>query len=290
MRIIIAGATGYLGNKLAEKFCVPGEGDRNALLLLARNKNKLSETLKKKDNVQICEIYTDQLKEEIEAFNPDMAYCTTCCYETDPEYLYKTIDAHYVFPSQLLKILSCLGKPIRLISAGTSLPPLLNLYSLTKKHFADLGAFFHQNKKIEFVNMMLESFYGIDEPRNRFITRSILQLKANQALLLTEGLQKRDFIFIDDVVEIMVFLASCKMPETGCGIPVGTGTAPSIREIVTFLRQETHSQSDLRFGSVKMRNNEPSTVADLSILRGLGYAKPIMPWQEGMKKVIGALK
>jgi hypothetical protein len=55
------------------------------------------------------------------------------------------------------------------------------------------------------------------------------------------------------------------------------------------LHKETNSQSKLQFGAVEMRKNEPSTVADLSVLRGLGYSKPLTHWQDGMKKVIEAL-
>ena len=167
---------------------------------------------------------------------------------------------------------------------------MLNLYSLTKKQFAELGTFFHKKGEIKFVNLLLESFYGIDEPKNRFITRSILQLKSNQDLLLTKGTQKRDYIFIDDVVDIMYFLSTCVINEDVCDISVGTGIASAIKEIVLFLHRETDSESNLKFGAIEMREHEPSTVANLSVIRQLGYSKPLIHWQDGMKKLIEALK
>jgi CDP-paratose synthetase len=251
----------------------------------------LSKNLQCRDNISICEIYDGFLEKKIRRFSPDVVYCTTCCYETDSEYLLKTIDANYVFPSQILRIIANLKtRPVRFISVGTSLPPSLNLYSLTKKHFAELGKLFHKKTEIEFVNLSLESFYGIDEPRNRFITRSILQLKSNQELLLTEGTQKRDYIFIDDVVEIMYFLSTCAISKDIYDIPVGTGIAPTVKEIILFLCNETGSRSNLRFGAIEMREHEPSTVADISVIRNLGYSKPLASWQGGMKKVIEAIK
>jgi CDP-paratose synthetase len=258
---------------------------------LVRDKNSLSKKLQCRNDVLVCEIYNESPQNKIEEFSPDVVYCTTCCYETEPEYLLKTIDANYVFPSQILRIIAGLEKkPIRFISVGTSLPSSLNLYSLTKKQFAELGNFFHKKTKIEFVNLLLESFYGIDEPKNRFITRSILQLKSDQDLFLTEGTQKRDYIFIDDVIEIMCFLSSCVVNKDVYDIPVGTGIAPAIKEIIMFLYHETGSKSNLKFGGIKMRENEPSTVADLSLIRQLGYSKPLIHWQDGMKKLIEALK
>jgi CDP-paratose synthetase len=137
---------------------------------------------------------------------------------------------------------------------------------------------------------LLESFYGIDEPKNRFITRSILRLKSNHDLLLTEGTQKRDYIFVDDVVEIMYFLSACAIAKDVCDIPIGTGIAPAIKEIIFFLCHATGSKSNLKFGAIELREHEPSTVADLSVIRRLGYLKPLMCWQDGMKKLIEVLR
>jgi CDP-paratose synthetase len=292
MKVLIAGATGYLGNRLTEMFLrPPPEGSHNELLLLVRNRNSLPNNLLCRNNISICEIYNGQMEKRIEEFSPDVVYCTTCYYETDSEYLLKTIDANYVFPSQILRIIAGLkAKPVRFISVGTSLPSSLNLYSLTKKQFAELGEFYHKKLKIEFVNLLLESFYGIDEPKDRFITRSILQLKSNQDLLLTEGIQKRDYVFIDDVVKIMLFLSTCVINKEQCDIPVGTGIAPAIREIILFLCHEIGSKSNLNFGAIRMREHEPSTVADLSVIRKLGYLKPLTHWQNGMKRLIEALR
>jgi CDP-paratose synthetase len=185
------------------------------------------------------------------------------------------------------------SKRVRFISVGSSIPSNLNLYSLTKKQFSEIGIFFHQLRKIEFVNLLLESFYGIDEPHDRFITNSILKLKSNQELPLTEGIQKRDYILIDDVIEILFFLLDCDLSSgvfhSEITIPVGSGISPSIKEIILFLHGETKSSSSLLFGAKPMRENEPSTVANLSMLRSIGFNKKITPWKDGMRKVIKGL-
>jgi len=296
MNIVITGATGYLGSKLVERLLDPpplAVNCENNLLLIVRNKSFVPKKINKMKNVLICNINEDSLHDSVVSFSPDIIFSTTCCYETDPEFIYKTVDSNYVFPAKLLQIAATLTKAVRFFSIGTSLPSSLNLYTLTKNHFAELGFYFQQIGKIEFVNILLENFYGINEPDNRFITRSILRLKANQDLLLTEGTQRRDFIFIDDVVEILKFLVDHKetgiLAEFGYAIPIGTGVAPSIREVIVFLHNEIHSKSALKFGAVEMRKNEPSTMADLSILKKLGFIKPLMYWQDGMRKVIESI-
>jgi CDP-paratose synthetase len=298
MNIIIAGADGYLGFMLSERIYSYFHNNSNnkfTILLIFKNESFLSEELLNKDNISICNINNILLQKQILNFSPDIIFCTTCCYETEPENLNRTIDANYVFPARLLQIASLVKvKIVKFISIGTSLPSTLNLYSLTKNHFVGLGIWFHKAGIINFINIALESFYGINEPNDRFISRSILQLKANDDLLLTEGIQKRDFIIIDDVIEILLFLVECKetsiLDEFYNTISVGTGIAPSIKEVILFLYNELNSKSILKFGMIEMRRNEPSTIADLSVLRNLGFTKPLLHWKDGMKKVIGSIE
>lgn len=288
MNIIIAGATGYLGQKLLERLI-----NRNhKIMIIMRSTNAYLNELIEKKKIDGCGVAVDELEYKIRSFEPDVVFCTTCCYETDPNFLDKTIDANYGFPSLLLRIVSHLeiGKNIRFISIGTSLPPTLNLYSLTKYQFGEIGRFFGMTGKIQFVNILLESFYGIDEPPVRFISRSIIKLKNNSELLLTEGKQKRDFIFIDDVTKILEYL--CYSPvdfqayDNYLSLPVGSGCQPSIMEILYYLKELCNSNSDLKFGTISLRKNEPSTVADLSLLRELGYRDEIVFWKDGMKKIV----
>ncbi|MDR2692666.1 MAG: NAD(P)-dependent oxidoreductase [Chitinispirillales bacterium] len=288
MNIVITGATGYLGVRFAERLC---QNHTYKILLTVRDESRLPEIFKSTKNISICNINADSLQNQMIKFDADVILSTTCCYELDTEYLYRTVDANYVFPAKLLEIAAMAKKKnVRFISLGTGLPSSLNLYSLTKRHFAELGNFFREIGKVEFINLALESFYGVNEPNNRFITKSITRLKANQELLLTEGTQKRDFIYIDDVIDVLLFFVESDTMSVNMGhIPVGTGVAPSIKEIILFLHEELRSGSSLRFGHVKMRENEPSTCADISVLRKLGYSKPFMHWRDGMRKVIGSV-
>jgi len=293
LNILIAGATGFLGMKLTERLCdFISPTDTINLFLLVRNKIKLTEEILYNKNITICDINSNTLQEKIIDFAPDIIFSTSCCYETEIESLLKTIDANYVFPARLLQIAVILQKHVRFISIGTGLPSFTNSYSLAKRQFAELGFLLHKNSNVDFLNLELESFYGINEPKDRFISKSILLLKSNQDLLLTEGTQKRDFIFIDDLVEILVFLIDCNLTVLSnkeYNIPIGTGINPSIKEIILFLYNEINSKSNLKFGAVKNRDNEPNTCADLSILRKLGFSRPLIHWKDGMKKVIGSI-
>ena len=291
MNIVISGSTGYLGLRLAEHFCSSG----HKVLALTRTKNgRLDALAKEYGSLEICELETDELFFMLSRFSPGVFFSTTCCYETDTRFLNKTVDSNYIFPAQLLKYAMLLRqdapRQIRFISLGTSLPDKLNLYSLTKKQFGDLGRFFAEIGKIQFVNVLLESFYGPDEPENRFIKNSIMKLARGETLEATEGSQHRDYIVTDDVVDMLSFLAlSDTLTEDFYSVPVGTGTAPAIREILDFLKQETGSGSKILYGARPMRKDEPSTCADLSMLRKLGYGREPVSWRDGMRMMINKI-
>ena len=292
MKIAVSGASGYLGYKLIK---VLAEKNNLILAITRKSSDRLSEIQKKyAEKISICELISDDLFVAVESFKPDCVYSTTCCYETDSKFLERTVDSNYTFPAALLKTAihsgNQIGKPVRFISIGTSLPASLNLYSLTKKQFADLGAFFANLGKIQFVNVLLESFYGSDEPENRFIPRTIRKLLDNEDVDVTEGKQHRDYVSAEDAVDILSFLATAKISEKLISIPVGSGESPAIREILEYLKIITDSKSNIKFGAVLSRPNEPSTKADLAILRNLGYTKEMTNWKDGMSKMVEDIK
>ncbi len=292
MKIAVSGANGYLGYRLIK---VLAEKNNQILAITRKSSDRLSEIQKKYgEKISVCELISDDLFVAVESFKPDCVFSTTCCYETDAKFLERTVDSNYTFPSALLKATihsgTLTGKLVRFINIGTSLPSNLNLYSLTKKQFSELGEFFANLGKVQFLNVLLESFYGSDEPENRFIPRTIRKLIKNEDVDVTEGTQHRDYISEKDAVDILSFLTTANISESFISIPVGSGESPSIREILEYLKTITNSKSMINFGAIPSRLNEPSTRADLCVLRNLGYTKDITTWKDGMKKIVEDIK
>ncbi|MBQ7561606.1 MAG: hypothetical protein IJS99_07225 [Synergistaceae bacterium] len=108
------------------------------------------------------------------------------------------------------------------------------------------------------------------EPSGRFIKSSILKLINNSPLKLTQGLQKRDIIHVEDIINIINRLIQANF--TGFhALPIGTGESHSIREIIEFLHSQTHSKSILEFGAIPSRTGEPDTLADISWYDKINY-------------------
>ena len=69
------------------------------------------------------------------------------------------------------------------------------------------------------------------------------------------------------------------------GIPVGTGIAPAISEVVDYIWNETGRKSVVHKGAVPMRKNEPDSVADTGILDATNEWHPIF-WKDGLSQMI----
>lgn len=158
------------------------------------------------------------------------------------------------------------------ISLGTSLPSDFNFYSFTKGKFSDFGQYLCKTDDFNFADLKLEMFYGdTSKPKSRFIDICISKLLNNEELLLTSGYQKRDIIHVNDVVEIISRIIISNFVEGYKQLPVGTGEHHSIKEIVLYLKDEIGSDSELKFGAIKDRKNEPDTLADISWLKIIDY-------------------
>lgn len=70
-------------------------------------------------------------------------------------------------------------------------------------------------------------------------------------------------------------------------IPLGTGDAPTIREITDYLKRACSSQSDLMYGAIPMRPGELDSVADVELMRRYGI-KTEINWKDGLRSMCEA--
>ena len=106
--------------------------------------------------------------------------------------------------------------------------------------------------------------------------------------MLTEGKQRRDFIYIDDVVNNLAKILS--IPTQGrVNIPLGTGEGISIREAIIYLKEVTNSDSELVFGAIPSRKVEPDSIADTFLMKKFGLSIRY-DWKNGFKHLVEELR
>jgi CDP-paratose synthetase len=111
---------------------------------------------------------------------------------------------------------------------------------------------------------------------------------SGEAINTTLGLQKRDIIAVSDVMTAIGNVMHSDLHGYH-EIPVGTGIAPTISEIVDYIWEETGEKSIVNKGAVPMRKNEPNCIADTELLRQIGQWTPVF-WKDGLKQMINEIK
>ncbi len=278
MNILLTGSTGYLGSNLAKELTQRGY----SVACVVRNKNKLGRLNDLRRDVLILSI--DDMQPDFRRIHFDVVIHTACTYERGGSTLHDVLEGNFYFPMQVFQLALKSGVK-RWINTGTCLPPETNSYALAKSQFVQWGKYFAEKGELQFINLVLEHFYGPAAPENQFIGWVIRKLRNNEPLRLTEGKQRRDFIYIDDVLHVYNEVACSDFSQPFIEIPVGTGVSPTIREVVQYLKAITGSHSELYFGAVPTRQHKYNSCCDTALLRSMDIL-PKMDWKAGMEMLL----
>ncbi len=289
MNILLTGATGFLGSCLLRALLKAG----HQVSVLKRSKSSLDRIVDLVPHVRAWDIDRAGIKQALDPdFNIDTVVHVATCYGRHGESESEVFQANLAFPLELLTTAVESGV-VNFINTDTSLSKNLNPYALSKKQFMEWGTLVANQGKISFVNIELEHFYGPGDDSSKFTTHVIKSCLENvPELKLTAGEQKRDFIYIDDVVEAYLLL----LEKTPRRIPVfqeyglGSGEAVTIREFVEMVHSITESKTVLNFGVLPYRENEiMESQADINALKALGWSAKV-GLRDGLAKTVAAEK
>ena len=287
MNLLITGASGFLGSALASHFLEAGH--RVALLL--RPTSQLSRLRSREGAFALGRCDSDQdIQAFISSIKPDAFIHTACAYGRQGESLVTINDANLRFGLVILQAMLSVKKPFTFINTGTVLEANVSPYALTKHQFAQWGRFLTSQSahQLRFVNVLLHHMYGPGDDPSKLTTHVLNTCHRNEPTLkLTAGEQKRDFIYIDDVVSAYsTLLEKRNNLSNTVDIEVGSGAAPSIREFVQTVHKLTASRTELQFGALPYRPNEPMHLqADISQINALGW-QPKFNLELGLRRTL----
>lgn len=283
LNILVLGANGYLGSKIVHAFI---EKDVS-IVCTKREKSNLTRLGDILDNnkVKFIPATVEAVEAALQYTCFDWVFNIACNYGRSNGLYGTVIESNIEFPLKVLdKVAECGVR--KFLTIGTGLPDRFNMYSFSKKMFSEFGKFYAEKHGINFYNMRLEMFYGSDEPKDRFIPNLICNMLAGNTVDVTVGTQKRDIIAVNDIIYAIMQLVEHRSSTGGyITIPVGTGIAPTISELVDFIWDETGRKSQINKGAVPMRKGEPDCIADTHILSEMIRWKPIF-WQDGIRQMI----
>lgn len=255
--VLITGTTGFLGSHLAKKFIKEG----HQVIGLHRAKSNFWRFSKSDEDIRWFNFENLNLDEIFKSCQVDVVIHTACSYGRNGEGIKELFASNFHFGIEVLQ--ASINSGVKtFINTDTLLPKNVNSYSLSKSLFVEAIEYFSQS--IQVINLKLEHMYGPLDDRTKFVPWLISTLIFSKEIIpLTSGIQKRDFIFINDVVEgfYSVFLKRKEL-ENYSSFDLSTGAFVEVRYFVGLIVKKIEDmfsieiKQRLNFGAKDYREND----------------------------------
>lgn len=196
MNILLTGATGFLGSHLLPELIKKG----HKVIILKRS---FSDVWRVKDYFRQVKRYDIDKIDMERAFQENkidvIIHLATDYGKKNNNNIMEMLEPNIRLPSRLLD-LGVRYEVKAFINTDTSTNSLYTLYSATKKAFVEIAGFFAGNYEMKFINIVLEYMYGERDDNTKFIRFVIESILRGREIRATKGEQKRDFIYVKDIV------------------------------------------------------------------------------------------
>lgn len=282
--ILLTGASGFLGYHLAKTLLSNGY---KVVGIKRRNSSLWRYNDVKSDNLEFYDIEDLQ-----KAFSDNMPECvihTACLYGRSGESLVEIVEANVMFGLEVFEMAKKY-KVQTFFNTDTLLKENINDYALSKRQ---LTQWLERNSSsIQIFNMKIEHMYGLKDDNKKFISWFINELVNNAKQIdLTSCEQKRDFIYIDDVVSaFLTVYSNRKSLGKFAQFDVGTGEQIVLKDFLLEIYKQCKAKFDfntfLNFGAKKMRNGETMEIIEnVEPLKNLGW-KPANNYKYNIATIV----
>jgi len=284
--ILLTGANGFLGSHLLEALLKQSY----QVVVLKRSTSNLWRIQHLTGLCKSYDLDKQSIEQAFEEQQIDYVIHTACHYGRNNDSMSKVVESNLMFGLKVFE--AGLNKGVKtFINTDSFLPRELNTYSLSKKQLVDWLK--KMSSKIQVINLKLEHMYGPKDDPTKFMAWLVSQFEQNVAeIKLTSGVQKRDFIFIDDIVSaFMTVLQNQNVLPQFSEFEVGIGQSIEVRFFVETLKKQYEkangkSDSQLNFGAIPYRDGE---VMEFKVnndsLKKLGW-KPSTHLNQGLETTL----
>ncbi len=206
MRVLITGATGFIGYHVAEHFLTTGD-DVHLIVRPSSQKDKLLH-LPGKPSLHTHHGSSEELHEIFRMASPQLVVhlAATGRYDHDLIDIETLISSNLLFGTQLLEC-AVRNHASYFINTGTfwqyqdsdSYNPT-SLYAATKQAFQDVLLYYIRSFGLKSMTLILFDTYGPKDPRQKVFHYLRQSSATGETLLMSQGEQLMDLVFITDVV------------------------------------------------------------------------------------------
>jgi nucleoside-diphosphate-sugar epimerase len=300
--ILITGATGFIGSNLART--LSKSGDRISIFLKRQpNLWRLKDIISQFDTYVVDISNPDMIKQKIMKIKPDIVYhCATYGVYPFQKDLNTIIQTNVIGSANLMQVLAKYNDLEKFINIGsvfeygpklkpakeTDIVKPVTTYGIAKVAQTHLAQYFALANNLPTVTLRIFTTYGTYEERGRLIPDIMFALIRKTHLNLACPAARRDFIYVDDVINALIKTAKTRGIE-GEIFNIGGGREYNVQEIVD-LAQEI-SQTNLRISSDYKKQLEfDRIVGTKTVFANIEKARKVLSWKpkysikEGLKK------
>lgn len=280
-KILVTGATGFLGKNVCKRLLsMPGMAD----ILMTGGHEDIETSIQKLDLTNFVNV-SDYINET----RPDIVFHLGGFVDLTRTFdvAKRCINVNVIGTTHLLEALSrnppkcfILASTEEVYGEGdipykeenTTYPP--SPYSISKLTAEHMSRMYAIQCGYPLIIFRIGTMYGPHQPEHRYIHQTINKALANEEIPLNSGTKKRDYIYVDDVVDAMVKVFELKRYHGVEVINLGSGTNMTLKSLVEKIVRLTNSTSTLRIGQIPDRISE----ADDWLL-DIVKAKKILDWE-----------
>lgn len=259
-KVLVTGGKGYLGSLLINQLSKEGAEIYSTSLKPSLNEREYQ--------VNICD--ARQVENLINEVRPDFVFHlaasldrrrTFDCYE-------QIMDVNVTGTLNLLRALKEIEYSNLIFTSSSEVygnnkspfsedSPLMpaSPYSLSKAYAEHLITTFSGTYDKNYTILRLFNFYGKNMSENFFIPQLISTLNRNENFEMTEGKQKRDFLYVEDVIQALILSARNNNSRREI-FNVCSGTGVSLKELAEEVERNMPGKGKVLYGAIPYRKNE----------------------------------
>lgn len=253
-RILLTGATGFLGSHLLGALVKEGYD----IIILKRSFSniwRIQNVLLQIKSYDVDKISIKKIFDENEI--EGIIHLATDYGRKNNNDIIQMIKVNIELPTQLLDL--CIKYGIKFfINTHTHVNNKYSLYSAMKSSFLEILRFFIANYQIKFINMRLEYMYGEKDDYNKFVPFVIKSILEDKEIRATKGEQKRDFIYVKDVVNAYIKVLNNleKFNDEFVEFEIGSGNSISLCDFVGKIEEQINKKGNIKWGEIPYKKNE----------------------------------
>ncbi|WP_208996363.1 NAD-dependent epimerase/dehydratase family protein [Pseudovibrio ascidiaceicola] len=291
-RILVTGASGYIGSKLTESLLAV---ENTEVHLILRDKSKLNPKFTAKCKLHLYDGNFEDLKQLFRKHPISQVYHLAAWsgFETPAEQLNELINSNLLFITHLLEAMK--GSECRLIvntgsywqKNDTADYAPYCLYAATKQAAEVIIDHYIRNHDFSAITLHLHDVYGDDDPRKKIFNLVDDAAATGNMLQMSGGEQHMRLIHVDDVIEAYLcagqLLTSDKQHTHKHKLYDVGGSSASLKSLVEAYLKNRKAKANIDWGSLPYREKQ--------IMKPyLGDSLPGWRVRKDMTKLIGLSK